>query len=342
MAGERPAMHHSFFHHEHVWDYALQLFKQTGKKKISTELGLSNVGLKLRAEKAGLNWTEERSTKNRHEEHVFDWAIAAYQAGEDGAKAIGKRLGLSHSSLLMRIRKRALTKKVHSSTRKRLKRIADGKPLVSILNARWRSLLKRVRKPWKRSPTRDERNAKALARYYAKHEECRASARARANATYQAKKTDKAFMAEKAARFAAYRKANPTRFATYNKAYGKRNPEVLREARRRNRKKPNALLLERLRKRLKDFVKRGHAMQQSIRKLIGCTPAHLRAHIESQFKQGMGWHNRQAWHVDHIKPCALFDMHDPVQLSQCWHWTNLQPLWASDNIAKGAQYHAKA
>jgi hypothetical protein len=48
--------------------------------------------------------------------------------------------------------------------------------------------------------------------------------------------------------------------------------------------------------------------------------------------------NHGLWHVDHIRPCALFDLKCPVNNKLCFHYTNLQPLWAEDNIKKGAKY----
>jgi hypothetical protein len=72
--------------------------------------------------------------------------------------------------------------------------------------------------------------------------------------------------------------------------------------------------------------------------LIGCAPLELRAHLESLFLPGMTWNNYGEWHIDHIKPCALFDLTDLEQRKQCFCFTNLQPLWAIDNIKKGAKY----
>jgi len=71
--------------------------------------------------------------------------------------------------------------------------------------------------------------------------------------------------------------------------------------------------------------------------LIGCTAPQLAAHIESQFTAGMSWGNRRLWHIDHIRPCASFDLTDTEQQKACFHYTNLQPLWAADNRRKGAR-----
>jgi hypothetical protein len=73
-------------------------------------------------------------------------------------------------------------------------------------------------------------------------------------------------------------------------------------------------------------------------KLVGCTMLELRAHLERQFKDGMTWDNHGDWHIDHIKPCVSFDLTDPEQQRECFHYTNLQPLWAEDNRRKGATY----
>ena len=70
--------------------------------------------------------------------------------------------------------------------------------------------------------------------------------------------------------------------------------------------------------------------------LLGCQPEFLISYIEKQFKEGMTWDNygRRGWHIDHILPCASFDLSDPEQQKKCFHYTNLQPLWAEDNLRK--------
>ena len=62
----------------------------------------------------------------------------------------------------------------------------------------------------------------------------------------------------------------------------------------------------------------------------------LWVHLERQFTQGMTKenHGKYGWHVDHIKPCSSFDLSDIEQQKLCFHYTNLQPLWAKDNIKK--------
>lgn len=69
--------------------------------------------------------------------------------------------------------------------------------------------------------------------------------------------------------------------------------------------------------------------------LIGCSVEQLWIHLESQFIEGMTRANYGQWHVDHIIPCDSFDLSDIEQQKQCFHYTNLQPLWAKDNLIKG-------
>jgi len=71
--------------------------------------------------------------------------------------------------------------------------------------------------------------------------------------------------------------------------------------------------------------------------LLGCSIEYLRHHLENRFTEGMTWENygRNGWHIDHIIPLSYFDFADPDQQKRAWHYTNLRPLWASDNIKKG-------
>jgi len=69
--------------------------------------------------------------------------------------------------------------------------------------------------------------------------------------------------------------------------------------------------------------------------LIGCSLEKLKQHLESKFKQGMSFPNYGKWHIDHIKPCASFDLCKISEQKKCFHYTNLQPLWAKDNFSKG-------
>lgn len=93
-----------------------------------------------------------------------------------------------------------------------------------------------------------------------------------------------------------------------------------------------------LRGRLSKAIKR-NTKSASTLELLGCTVEHLKNHLESQFTDGMNWDNYgyYGWHIDHIIPIDSFDLTDPAQQRECFHFSNLQPLWAKENISKGAK-----
>ena len=53
----------------------------------------------------------------------------------------------------------------------------------------------------------------------------------------------------------------------------------------------------------------------------------------------MNWNNYGEWHIDHIKPCSLFNLELEEEQLECFNYKNLQPLWAIDNIKKGNKYY---
>ena len=70
-------------------------------------------------------------------------------------------------------------------------------------------------------------------------------------------------------------------------------------------------------------------------KWVGCSPEELKVHLESLFLEGMSWENYGEWHIDHIRPVCSFSADECEQIN---HYSNLQPLWAEDNYAKGAKW----
>jgi len=98
-------------------------------------------------------------------------------------------------------------------------------------------------------------------------------------------------------------------------------------------------LMHTLRCRLKIFVKqRNYKKNASITLMLGCSPSELRTYIENQFIKGMSWDNwaLKGWHIDHIKPLASARTEE--ELLKLCHYTNLQPLWAYDNLSKGTKF----
>lgn len=98
---------------------------------------------------------------------------------------------------------------------------------------------------------------------------------------------------------------------------------------------PNRKISKRLRTRMLKALKRVKGKKsKSFKDLLGCSIKHFMEYMEKLFKEGMSWDNHGGWHIDHIIPCASFDLTDPNQQIKCFHYTNLQPLWAEDNLRK--------
>lgn len=118
------------------------------------------------------------------------------------------------------------------------------------------------------------------------------------------------------------------------RAYADLNREKINKARRERLKKdPVAALSDRYRRRLNYSLRLiGARKTRSSLEFLGCAFEDFVKHIESQFQDGMSWDNRSDWEIDHILPMRLAKNEDDVvRLS---HYTNLQPLWRTDNRKK--------
>jgi hypothetical protein len=94
-------------------------------------------------------------------------------------------------------------------------------------------------------------------------------------------------------------------------------------------------LADALRTRTRIAIRNGQRSGSAVRDL-GCTISELKTYLEARFKPGMTWESwsLHGWHIDHIKPLVEFDLSDRQQFLQACHYTNLQPLWAEENLAK--------
>jgi hypothetical protein len=137
-----------------------------------------------------------------------------------------------------------------------------------------------------------------------------------------------------------YYEANRDKRIAYTKAYRKANRDKVNAQRNKNRNnrmktdiqfKLSRVLRRRLYRALHGNYKNGSAVKD-----LGCTINEFKTHLESKFQSGMTWDNWsfEGWHIDHIKPLASFDLTDRQQLLMACHYTNLQPLWAKDNLIK--------
>ncbi|MFA6433027.1 MAG: hypothetical protein WCV82_04450 [Candidatus Paceibacterota bacterium] len=150
-----------------------------------------------------------------------------------------------------------------------------------------------------------------------------------------------------------WQQENKERVAVAKRAYESTHREIYRASMQRWRKSekgksyhrnriktnPTYHIKCRLRCRLKDALRAGK-LSKSLKtaELLGCTPEHLKTHLESMFYDGMTWDNMgygpDKWQIDHVRPVGLFDLTDPEQQKACFHWTNLQPLWGKDHLVK--------
>ena len=78
---------------------------------------------------------------------------------------------------------------------------------------------------------------------------------------------------------------------------------------------------------------------------VGCSVEYLRTYLENQFEKEaercghpISWENQGEWHIDHIRPCASFDLDLEEERDKCFHYTNLQPMWGPDNLSKSDTY----
>lgn len=97
----------------------------------------------------------------------------------------------------------------------------------------------------------------------------------------------------------------------------------------------NYRLIRNLRSRLYDALKNKRKSGSAVNDL-GCSISQLKNYLETKFTNGMNWDNYGKWHIDHIRPLSSFNLSDRKELTEACHYTNLQPLWAEDNIIKGS------
>jgi hypothetical protein len=138
-----------------------------------------------------------------------------------------------------------------------------------------------------------------------------------------------------------YQEINKTKIALMNKQWAEKNKEHKRAYARtyhKNRRLNDPLyaLSCRCRARITDIFRyMGYTKRSKSSEMLGCDWPTLHAHIEFKFVEGMGWTNRDQWHIDHIVPLA--SAKTEARLVELCHYSNLQPLWASENMSKGSK-----
>lgn len=145
-------------------------------------------------------------------------------------------------------------------------------------------------------------------------------------------------------------RSNPVRYAGMARKYRSKWSDDRKRsyrdyARNRARQKAKTDPLWRARKVMRTRIaaaiaRNGGEKSKKTMQLVGCSMDELKSHIEKQFKPGMTWGNygKNGWHIDHIRPCASFDLTNEEQAKACFHFTNLQPLWWFENLSKGDRF----
>lgn len=145
-----------------------------------------------------------------------------------------------------------------------------------------------------------------------------------------------------------YRKKNKEKIREYTRNYEqnfRERTDKSRETKRRWTARKLKFDLKfyltcKIRHRIREAIKRGARSKKAGKtiQLLGCSFPELKIHIENQFTKGMSWGLVMTGriHLDHRRPCASFNLVDPEQQKLCFHYTNLQPLWATDNLRKWA------
>jgi len=134
-----------------------------------------------------------------------------------------------------------------------------------------------------------------------------------------------------------YYAKNADRIRERSRQWTKENPERVRDQQIKRRSTPEGQLIHNLRTRLSKIMNRiGVVKDSTTLNLLGCDVKTVKSHIEDQFTAGMTWENYGDWNVDHIRPCASFDLTKPEEQRKAFHYKNLQPLWSTP--AKASKY----
>lgn len=141
--------------------------------------------------------------------------------------------------------------------------------------------------------------------------------------------------AEVAAWNRAYRETHTEQTVAYNRVYRALHREYERH---RIQASPKLRLNQVLRTAIWKSL-HGRKGDRQWENLVGYTLEDLMRHLESKFQSGMTWDTYGDWHIDHLRPKSSFVFTSPedLQFRECWALSNLQPLWAHDNLSKGAK-----
>ena len=165
------------------------------------------------------------------------------------------------------------------------------------------------------------------------------NARLKSQERHERLKNDPEYIRKRSVYSKKHRKENKEYYVKYRKEHLEQRRIYMKE---RYTNDIQFKLSRAIRGRLWKLVSRGQKAGSAVHDL-GCTLEELKVHLENQFEEGMTWDNWKfdGWHIDHIKPLSSFDLTNREQFLEACHYTNLQPLWGWQNIAKGAKMNWK-
>ena len=131
-----------------------------------------------------------------------------------------------------------------------------------------------------------------------------------------------------------YRKNNSDKIKKYQKNYREKNLNKINLYLKNKRKTdPIFKLSSNVRNRIREFLSLKRLTKKNkVFDIVGLTPLELKKYLETQFVVGMSWNNYGEWHIDHIIPLSSSKTEEEIY--KLCHYTNLQPLWAKDNLVK--------
>lgn len=147
-------------------------------------------------------------------------------------------------------------------------------------------------------------------------------------------------MSNRAKHDKTYREKHKDRLKEYHRRYYMENRQRVNSRqvaynKMRYHNDPTYKLAMNLRNRMRHAVRGGTKVGSAIREL-GCSVIEFRKYIEDQFHAGMSWENHGTlWHIDHILPLANYDLTDRGTFRRLVHYTNMQPMLATENLRKG-------
>jgi len=161
-----------------------------------------------------------------------------------------------------------------------------------------------------------------------------------------------------------WRKNNPDKIKAYSKKYWQENKAAITERSREKKKEyvkknivhireikrkslnkrmdedPTVKLSRRISTAVYQCIK-SNKQRKSVFKILGYSIGQLKQYLEEQFTTGMTWDNYGEWHIDHKVPKSAhnFTTAEDIDFKRCWALDNLQPMWAKENLSKGASLH---